>query len=161
MSEVRINTQEQLKDSVVEFWTEFLKKMNLKSLLFKKLKPSALERKYIHGLTDISGVSCALSIVKSSARPELYIDTKSQRKNKIIFDQLGDAKNEIQKQFGESFEWKRLNDRDASRIIAPIMVNVSFLNKDDRSKMIDFMIDSILRMEKAFKEPLLSIKSKL
>ena len=161
MREVRINTQEKLKDSPVEFWTEFLKRMNLESSLFKKVKPGALNRKYIHGLTDISGVSLGLSVVKTSARPELYIDTKIQKKNKFIFDELLNCRDEIEKQFEESFDWRSLDDKAASRIIAPIMISASFLNKDNWNKMIDFMVDSILRMEKAFKEPLSRVKLKL
>ena len=68
-----INIQEKLKlkDSPLEFWKEFLKAINLKSTLFKKARP--WERRYIHGPTCISGADWALSIVKSSARPELYI----------------------------------------------------------------------------------------
>ena len=86
---------------------------------------------------------------------------KSKEENKFIFNELISSRKEIEKEFGETLNWERLDDKDASRIIGPVMENVSFLKRDDWTKMIDFMIDSILRMEKAFKEPLQRVKSRL
>lgn len=156
-----INTQEKLKlkDSPAEFWKEFLKKMNEKSTLFHHVNPS--ERKYILGLTGISGILWGQSIVKSAASTEIYLGRKSKEKNKFIFDELIKSKEEIEKQFGESLNWERLDNKDACRIRGPMMENVNYTNKDDWSKMIGFMVDSILRMEKAFKEPLSRVKLKL
>ncbi|MBK7653572.1 MAG: hypothetical protein IPJ20_26580 [Flammeovirgaceae bacterium] len=41
------------------------------------------------------------------------------------------------------------------------MENVNCLNKEDWNRMIDFMVYGVIRMEKAFREPLARVKLKL
>jgi len=74
---------------------------------------------------------------------------------------LKKCQEEIEKRFGESIDWARLDDKIACRIKRRKFQNVNCLNKDDWNRMIDFMIDGMLRMEKAFREPLEKIKFKL
>jgi len=148
-----------LKHSPVPFWIEFLKVMNQNSDLFKDVKPS--ERRYLHGRTGISGADWSQTIGESSVTTEIYIHHKSKERNKFIFDELNKSIKVIETSFGESIEWARLDEGDASRIKRRKLEGVNCLNKDDWNRMIDFMVYGMLRMEKAFKEPLAKVKLKL
>ncbi len=150
---------QKLKYSPIEFWIEFLKVMNAKSELFKNVKPS--DRRYLHGRTGISGVVWGQTIGETSVTTELYIHGPNKEKNKFIFDELIRSKVEIEKEFGEAIEWASLNNKVACRIKRRKLVNVNCTNQDDWNRMIDFMVYGMLRMEKAFKEPLARVKLRL
>jgi hypothetical protein len=59
------------------------------------------------------GTSFALN---GRVRAEIYIDLSDSEVNKRIFDQMHANKDELESEFGEDFEWERLDDRRASRI---------------------------------------------
>lgn len=156
-----ISTQEELKSRHLlrlEFWKEFLKVMNQKSTLFQNVNPS--KDNWITGRTGISGIHLNLSISNYYARPELYMSRGVGEENKFVFDELLKSKEEIEKQFGEALTWERLDNKKACRIKHQLD-NVDYFNKDDWSKMIEFMVDGMLRMEKAFKEPLSKVRLRL
>ena len=64
--------------------------------------------------TGINGVVCRASVGNGQARVALYIDVGDQTRNKAIFDRLFDRKNDVERAFGEEFEWERLDSRQAS-----------------------------------------------
>jgi len=61
-------------------------------------------------------VYSAVFVGKGKARVEIYIDKGDQEKNKIFFDTLNKRKLEIESSFGNSLEWERLDEKQASRI---------------------------------------------
>jgi len=133
--------------------------MNQHSDIYRNVKTS--ERRYLHGRTGISGVVWGQTIGETSVTTELYIHGALKKKNKSIFAQLIKRQEEIEKQFDEAIEWARLDDKVASRIKRRKLENVNCTNKEDWNRMIDFMVYGILRMEKAFREPLARIKLEL
>lgn len=155
-----INMQEKQKsqDSPLEFWKEFLKIMNQKSPLYQNLSPS--ESNWLTGRTGISRVNLSPTIRKSFVRVELYISRGSKEENKEIFDELEMNREKIDKDFGAPLSWERLDNKKASSIRYK-MEDVDYTDKDDWPKMIEFMVDGVLRMEKAFREPLVKVKLKL
>lgn len=156
-----INTQEELKSRHllrIEFWKEFLKVMNQKSSLFQNVNPS--KDNWITGRTGISGIHLNLSISNYYARPELYMSRSIGEENKFVFDELFRNKEEIEKQFGEKLTWERLDNKKACRIKHQLD-NADYFNKDDWNRMIEFMVDGMLRMERAFKEPLAKVRLRL
>ncbi len=156
-----INTQEELKSRHLlrlEFWKEFLKVMNQKSSLYQNVNAS--KDNWISGRTGISGIHLNMAISNYYARSELYMSRSSAEENKFVFDELAKNKTEIEKQFGENLIWERLDNKKACRVKHQLD-NVDYFNKDDWSKMIEFMVDGMLRMEKAFKEPLAKVRLKL
>ncbi len=150
---------ERLKHYPIEFWIEFLKVMNQNSEIYKDAKPS--ERRYLHGHSGISGVIWGQTIGESSVTTELYLHHKDQARNKTIYDELIKSKREIENIFGEAIEWSRLDAKIDSRIKRRKLENVNCTNKDDWNRMIDFMVYGVVRMEKAFREPLVRVKFKL
>ena len=90
---------------------------------------------------------------------ELYIDRgkDSEEENKKIFDALQSHKTEIEKDFGEKLRWERLDDRRASRISRRFDY-ASLNDKEKWDKLQDDMIDGMLRLEKALKKHIKSLK---
>jgi hypothetical protein len=66
------------------------------------------------GITGI--VYSAVFVGVGKVRVEIYIGKGDQEKNKIFFDTLNKRKSEIESSFGDSLEWERMDERQASRI---------------------------------------------
>lgn len=63
------------------------------------------------------GLGYSLSFASGNrVRAELYIDRQDANWNKWLFDSLYAQKTAIEQQFGNSLEWERLDDKQASRI---------------------------------------------
>ncbi len=63
------------------------------------------------------GISYGTSFAKRGrVRAEIYIDQGDTERNKALFDSLLEQKSDIEREFGESFEWERLDDGQASRV---------------------------------------------
>ncbi|MBI5696429.1 MAG: DUF4268 domain-containing protein [Nitrospirae bacterium] len=156
-----ITTQEEMKNRHyfrLEFWNALFKVMNAKSEMFRNVSPS--KSNWIVTGAGVSGVGLTFVISHSFARTELYMARPSKEDNKLIFDELKKHESEIEAAFGDKLEWERLDDKKASRIKFELK-GVDVFNKDDWPKMVDFMVDGMIRMEKAFKEHLARINKKL
>ena len=73
------------------------------------------------------------------------------QKNKEAFDYFRNLKDQIEKDFGGSLVWERMDDRVTSRIKYQLD-GVSVFNEDDWPKMNDFIIDAASRLHKVFKD---------
>jgi len=69
-------------------------------------------------------------------------------------------KDSIEKSFGKDLVWQRLENKKASRI-AYKLVDVNITNKDDWNKIKEFLCESMIKFEKAIKEPLKNVASNL
>lgn len=156
-----INSQEEVKSRHylrMEFWKMLLKEMNSKSSMYQNISPTK-----DHWLTaggGISGVGFSFVVSHYYARTEVILARASAEENKYIFDALLKMKDSIEAAFGEELVWERLNDKKSSRVKYE-MHEVNLFNKEDWDKMIAFMVDGMIRMEKSFKEPLKKINQKL
>ena len=124
--------------------------------LFANVNPS--KDNWISAGSGVSGAGFQFVISKNYARTEVYMSRGSTDENKFIFDKLYQQK-EIEKQAG-TFDWERLDDKKASRIKQELK-GVSLYEKDDWKKMMDFMMESMLKIENAFKKPLQIINREL
>lgn len=138
-----------------EFWSNFLKEVNVKNSLFKNISPS--NDAWIGIGTGKSGINLNLVISKRYARSEIYINRGSKEENKQIFDYFRSLRNDIEGAFGGELVWERMEDNVTSRIKYQLD-DVNYFVVDDWSKINEFMIDSAERMYKAFKEPIQKIK---
>ena len=117
-----------------------------KTELFPNVSPS---KEYsIRTGAGKSGLSYRYTILKNSARIELYIDTGDEDRNNQIFDQLYSKRQEIESDFGDELEWQRPDDRRACRI-AKTVENKGLWDTDDWPIIQDKMIDAMIRFEKA------------
>jgi hypothetical protein len=80
-------------------------------------------------------------------RAELYIDVQDKERNKNVFDRLREQQATIEKEYGASLTWERLDDRRASRIAAYRDGSI-----DDPAEMqaqlMQWSIDNLLKLRK-------------
>jgi hypothetical protein len=140
-----------------EFWTEVLRVFATKRSLFQNISPGTKD--WINAASGVRGVTFTFGAGKRYGRAELYIDRGEKEENKLIFDQLGGKKASIDTAFGGELTWERLDDKQASRIKSEMPGTI--YDSDQWSALIEFMTDAMVRLEKAFKEPLADINRAL
>ena len=156
-----ITTQENLKKrhhTRLEFWAAFIKESNTKNDLFSNVSPS--KDNWLGAGIGLSGVNLNLVASRNLVRSEIYFNRGSKEENKWCFDYIYSKKDQIEGEFGEELEWERMNDKVVSRVKFELN-DVSVYEKKDWDKMIGFLIDSSMRMAKAFKSPVRLLSNKL
>ena len=151
-----LKNKENLANSEIirnEFWHLFLPKFNEKSKLFSGRNIEL--NHYSHWLSTgsgISGVVFSFVVTKTYAGIEFTISkSKDSEENKKIFDYFYSHKTEINNSFGGELNWERLDEKVGSRISISLY-DVSILNRDDWDKIMDFLTDNMIRMEKSLRK---------
>ena len=150
------STQNELKGRYklrLEFWSELLHKFNNQSHLFSNISPS--KDNWISAGSGVSGVGFNFVISKTYARTEVYMSRSDRDENKLIFDELFKQKDIIEQKTGP-LEWQRLDDKKASRIKQEL-TGVNMFDKGDWEKIMDFLMESMPKVEEAFRKPFLKI----
>ena len=140
-----------------EFWTEVIGAMKKKSNRYDKISPGVAN--WIGAGSGVRGVGYNFAASGKYGRAELYIDRGEHAENKFIFDQLSGQKDALETMFGGSLVWERLDHRRASRIKAETEADI--FDRDDWPRMIEFMTDCMVRLEKAFRDPLRKLGEEL
>lgn len=94
-----------------------------------------------------------------SARGVVDATLRRTRENKWLFDRLAQQREEIEARFGDSFEWLRLDDKKASRIV--FSSPFDGFNESVWPEMVAWLCDHIVRLETAFSEPLSRLNREL
>jgi len=141
-----------------EFWSQFIEVMNQKNTLCQNVSPST--DAWIGVAMGLSGVGLNLVVSKNYARTEIYINRGDIEENKKVFDFFFTMKDKVEKDFGGSLVWERMEERVTSRIKYQLD-GVDVFNENDWKKMNDFMVDAATRMHKAFKDPVQQLKGSL
>jgi len=131
----------------LKFWEQFLNSSNQKTNLFSNNSPS--KESWIGKGIGMSGGNMNLVISGNYCRSEIYINKGVKELNKEIFDYLLSQKEKIESITERELVWERMDDNVTSRIKLELS-GVSYFEEEDWVKMIDFLIDSSIRMEKAF-----------
>jgi hypothetical protein len=132
----------------LEFWKSLLEKIREKTHLHANISPS--KSGWISTGAGMSGLGYVYVVLKDAGRVELYIDTRIKEMNKSYFDQLKLHKEEIEREFGSSMRWERLDDRQISRISYDILDKGGLRDKNKWPELQDAMIDAMIRLEKSF-----------
>ena len=141
----------------LEFWKSLLEKSKLKTSLHSNISPNIWS--WIGTGAGRRGIGYNYVINNKYGDVELYIDRgkESKEENKKIFDALYSHKKEIEEIFGEKLEWQRLDNRRASRI-RKIYAYATLNDKNKWDKLQDYMIEGMIRFEKALKKYIASLK---
>ena len=103
---------------------------------------------YDHWMNFSVGSSlCHLAVSQLQTRNELDVELYINE-DKSLFHTLEENKESIEKESELKFIWKELPDRKASRIIIEEKVDLN--NRDKWQEQFDWLIDTLLRMRKAF-----------
>jgi hypothetical protein len=131
----------------LEFWKLFIEQLKVKLPAYKNISPTI--DNWIGKSLGKAGLGFNFVIRMKDARVELYIDVGKAEENKTIFDQLYAKRAEIEKVFGGSLDWQRLDDRRACRIDYPILDH-GLLYRDQWGPLQERMIDAMSRLYQAF-----------
>lgn len=134
-----------------KFWSQFLKEINKINNLCANISPS--KDAWIGIGIGMSGVGLNLVTTRSYARVEIYINRGEILENKKIFDKFYSHKEQIEKDFGDSLVWERMDEKVTSRIKWQLD-GVSVFDEKDYPKINEFLIDGMERMRKAFINPI-------
>lgn len=149
-----VDVQETLKNRHnvrLLFWEEYIRQSNQANSLFKNISPS--KDNWIGIGIGMTGVNLNLVVSKNYCRSEIYFNRGSHEANKSLFDYSLTMKEEIERDFAGPLEWERMDDKISCRIKFE-MQGVSYFEKEDWQKMIDFLIEASERMERAFRSPI-------
>jgi Domain of unknown function (DUF4268) len=157
-----LSTQEELKERHhlrLEFWSKLLPKIKGKATIFQNSSPSK-DHWLSSGGTGISGLSYNFLVTKSYVGVELAISKSDTQANKQVFDELKKFETEITNDFGDTLSWERLDNKKMCRV-AYSLQGVNLNHKDEWDRMMEFLIDNMMKLEKSMREPLKKVKRKL
>lgn len=130
------------------FWSELLDVAKTRTTLHSNVSPN--HDNWISTGAGKSGLAYSYVIKQNEAYVELYINKNGNtEENKSIYDMLYKSKNEIEEIFGEELEWQRLDNRKGCRIMKKTNLG-GYKDKEKWSEIIYAMVDSMIRLEKAF-----------
>ncbi|GFM34553.1 DUF4268 domain-containing protein [Desulfovibrio subterraneus] len=134
-----------------DFWEALLSRMSDAGYArFQNISPS--KTNWICAGSGVRGVPYVLVFGKKEVRVEITPDTGDGVLNKFIYDALLSGRAEIEKVFGESLSWERLDGKKMSRIKCSLACDG--YNRNNWESLMDWMLDRAQRMEKAFDAPL-------
>jgi hypothetical protein len=137
-----------------EFWSKFISKSILNNPLYVNSNGSS--RGYIvYNVPNTYGCQINPKITKSVARVELYIYGPEKQINKDQFDYLYAHKDDIEKKYGKSLIWTKLEERIACRIYDEIDRDKS----DD--EIMDYLSENTLKLYNVLLPYLKEFKFKL
>ncbi len=140
------------------FWTQALEALGERNVtLFENVSPS--NDHWLNCGTGMSGCAYTLIFGKKQARVELGLQRSVKSENKWLFDRLEQQRAEVEDRFGDSFEWLRLDDKKASRIV--FSSPFDGFNESVWPEMVAWLCDHIVRLESAFSEPLSRLNREL
>lgn len=145
------DTQKKRHQLRTAFWEAALDQLRADGItLYQNISPTK-----DHWLSAGSGMrSCPYQMIfsRDEARVEVSLQRSDAAENKWVFDQLFAEKDKIEAAFGAGLDWRRMDDKKASRI-----VYAEPFDGFDRSvwpQMIAWLSDHIRQLETAFSEPL-------
>ncbi|TCT14562.1 uncharacterized protein DUF91 [Natranaerovirga pectinivora] len=141
----------------LKFWNQLLNVMNEKSDLFKNISPS--KENWISCGCGYSGLAYEFVVTSNYARVNLLISKLTQEENKQIFDKVITYKKKIECSFGDELDWQRLDEKKASRI-AYYLNDVNLFDEENWDRMIGFMTDNMVKLDRAMKSVLSEVFNK-
>lgn len=132
----------------LKFWGKLLEKSKLITKLHSNVSPNP--GGWISASAGKSGLQFNYVLGLDGVRIELYIDQGHTEWNKEVFNTLLLHKSEIEQVFGDELDWQLLPTKKASRI--RYLFSGNGLNDPGHwEELQNQMIDSMIRMEKAFR----------
>ncbi|MGB4114649.1 MAG: DUF4268 domain-containing protein [Yoonia sp.] len=145
------NTQKKRHKLRLEFCEATLEQLRADGVtLHQNISPA----KY-HWLSAESGTrSCPYQMIfsRDEARVEFSLQRAETTENKWLFDQLYGQKDQIEKAFGAELDWRRMDDKKASRIV--YAQPFDGFSREAWPEMIGWLAAHIQKLEAAFSEPL-------
>ena len=130
-----------------KFWQKLLPQMNEVTNVFDQISPS--KQTSISASAGVSGISYYCTATKRGADIDILISTSDKQKNKRFFSQLYAKRDEIEKAFGRSIDWKELPEYKLSAIGISLH-NLTIFEENDWDTMCSFMCENMPKMISTF-----------
>lgn len=135
----------------LSFWEKLLARAKERGVLLHAQRSPSKDMWISAGAGVRSGVSFNYLVwMTDETAVELYIDTGDKEENKHIFDALHAHKNEIEKAFGASLSWERLDAKRACRLRS-VQTNGGLVGEEKWPAIQDAMITAMDKLAKALK----------
>ena len=141
----------------LEFWKELLHRLNERTNLFANINP--IKESWIGTGAGVSGVGFYFSITKKYVGTQVDVNRGIVEENQFVYKKLLEYKEEIEAITGK-LDWEQVEGRKTIKI-KNRNYNLSLYEKDDWDEMMEFMMESMLKMESAFRKPLQKINQEL
>lgn len=138
------------------FWERLLEKSKGHTKLGANRSPT--KDHWLSISTGIGGVNANYLILKDHAAIDLYIDVGDQAKNKAIFDTLFAQRELIESEFGHVLDWRRLDDKRASRVHFAISGG-NLRQPETWDSVQTAMIEAMIRFDKALRPRLMAARN--
>jgi len=140
-----------------EFWTKLLDKARQRTTLHSNISPS--KDSWIGTGSGVSGLTYQYFLRKNEVAVGLYIDkgSGSEGRNREIFDTLFKNKDMIEEEFGEELEWFQIEGTRHCRVTKTSTIG-GWMNSDRWENIHDWMIESMIRLERAIKPHISNIR---
>ena len=133
------------------FWTKTLERLRASGVSrYENINPST--QNWLPSATGVTGCGYSLIFKKNEARVELSLQRARATENKWIFDQLERERQKIEDRFGAELQWRRLDDKKASRV--GYAHAFDGFSEENWPEMIEWLCKHIVKLEEAFSEPL-------
>lgn len=140
--------QSQLNQVFYRFWMDLLQRARRKTDIHANISPSP--QTWISAGAGFGGVGLVYAFGKVRPRVELSFCTGNKELNKHLFDQIEASKNEIEKAYGGSIRWERLDDKQTSYVRADLPA-ATVRDEANWPALADQMIDAMIRFENALR----------
>lgn len=145
------DTQKHRHKLRLAFWEEALEQLRADGVgLYQNISPGK-----DHWLSAGSGVrSCPYNLIfsRDQARVEIEMRRSETAENKWLFDRLYAEKDKIEAAFGAPLDWRRMEDKKASKVI--FAEPFDGYDRENWPQMIAWLSTHIRKLEGAFREPL-------
>ncbi len=133
----------------MNFWARLLETSKSRTQLGVNRSPT--KDHWLSVSTGRSGIGFNYLIMKDGAAVDLYIDVGDKEKNKAIFDALYSQKETIELEFGDSLDWRRMDNKRSSRVVMPLLGG----NLNDASTWDAIqaaMIEAMIKFDRTFRK---------
>jgi hypothetical protein len=141
-----------------KFWTALLELAGQKTKLHASISPN--DYSWVGTTAGLPyGLALNYSVRRLDAQVELYIDDNRDagETNQLILAQLAEAKEQIEKTFGDSLVWEALESKRACRIKKVIPLG-GWQNEDKWPEIHEAMANAMIQLEKALGPHLKKLK---
>ncbi len=133
------------------FWEVALERLRADGVdLFRNISPT--KDHWLGAGSGMRSVPFQMIFSKDEARVEVSLQRSEASENKWVFDQLLAEKAKIEAAFGDQLDWRRMDDKKASRIV--YAKPFDGYNRDTWPEMVLWLSEHIRKLEKSFRDPL-------
>ena len=141
-------SKEEAKQLRLEFWQKLANKTR------RLPGQKGRKRLWILGNTGIKGLDLRFDVGREKIIVALEINIKNEDKRLALYEKLEAAKGIFEGEFGESLIWDYAYVKDNGREVCRVYVERpgDMYQKETWTEIFTFMIDRMIRLEKAFLE---------